>query len=386
MNLKMLVIACISLPIIATSCIKSEALDREADIEEFTIDDPKLLTTIIPNNKSQISLIMSDVKGYRNETIVPHIVVSKGATVEPASGTPVTLNNYQHFFTVTAEDGGKRTYLVVLEPLDQLSQDFEQWDMEDAGSKGQYYIPSNNLWVNANSGVRLVWKKERGEYPTSLSTDVRPGSTGRYSAKLNTLEGNENKDNDLMDIPVLSGNMYRGTFNPLIALSNPLETTNFGQPYPDFLGKPLVFKAWYKYTRGTDGYTTYDVVNGKKVRKKIDKIDKPDIYAILYKVPKGDEGMKTFLTALDIKTSDKIVATALMEDVVDEKTLDEQMGTWNELKIPFKYKEEIDYTKYDYKLTIVLASSTNGAHYEGAIGSVLLVDDVEVETESKTIN
>lgn len=384
----LILIACGSLSMMLTSCLKSEGADREADILEFTIEnDPNLLTTIIPNDKKEISLIMSTVEGYREATIVPNIVVSKGATVEPASGTPVKLNNYQHYFTVTAQDGGQNTYLVRVEPLDQLNQDFEQWDSADWGDRGSYFIPSNPMWVNANEGVKMVWKKERGEYPTSRSEDVREGAEGKYSAKLSTLKGSENSLNDLMDLPVLSGNMYRGTFNALLALNDPLKTTKFGQPYPEFLGNPLRLKAWYKYTRGTDGFTTWKYVNGKKKVEVVQDIDDmPDIYAVLYKVPKGNEGINTFLTALDVKTSDKIVAMAQLDDVVSKEVLDSQMGEWNLLEMPFKYRETIDHSKYNYKLAIVLASSRDGANYKGAIGSVLLVDDIEVETEEKELN
>ena len=57
---------------------------------------------------------------------------------------------------------------------------------------------------------------------------------------------------------------------------------------------------------------------------------------------------------------------------------------WEAFDIPFDYQrygKEIDETKLakgKYKLSIIFASSKNGATFEGAPGSTLLVDDVEL--------
>lgn len=380
MNLKTVFLICISCPALLMSCIKSEGLDREADIESFLIEDNNLLTTVYDEYRKKISVVLRDTAGYRYKTITPIITTSKGAKVEPASGQKVTLNNYQHFFTVTAEDGGEKTYEVVIEPLDQLGQDFEQWDVANQGTNNEYYTPSSYMWVNANEGVRIVWNRKE-EFPTSRSEEVRPGSTGKYSAKLSTKEGNTNTVSDQMDLPVLAGNMFRGEFVIGMALKDPLKTTNFGQPYPDFLGQPLELKAWYKYKRGDSGFLTYKYNDKGKKERYIDETleDYPEIYAILYKVPKGMEGVKTFLTASDIKTSDRIVAKALMnhDDVKENE--------WVHFSSKFVYSEEMDYTQYDYKLTVVLSSSFDGAYYRGKIGSELLVDDLEIITDDADI-
>ena len=57
---------------------------------------------------------------------------------------------------------------------------------------------------------------------------------------------------------------------------------------------------------------------------------------------------------------------------------------WEAFDIPFDYQrygKEIDETKLakgKYKLSIIFASSKDGATFEGAPGSTLLVDDVEL--------
>ena len=55
-------------------------------------------------------------------------------------------------------------------------------------------------------------------------------------------------------------------------------------------------------------------------------------------------------------------------------------------EVPFKVLEgkEIDPEKldqYNYKLAIVFTSSKDGAHFKGAVGSTLLIDDVELLSE-----
>ena len=54
---------------------------------------------------------------------------------------------------------------------------------------------------------------------------------------------------------------------------------------------------------------------------------------------------------------------------------------WTEFRLTFDYKKELSDERlknYDYNLSIVFASSVEGASFRGAVGSVLYVDEVSL--------
>lgn len=360
---------------LTASCIKEEGLDREADIVSISLDDKNFLTAIINEQTKEISLVMEgDISKYNSGTIAPQIEVSPNATVSPASLEPARLDGYKCLYTVKSQDGNQKIYVVSITSYTPLVQSFEDWNIINPESSKPYEIPGDPMWTNANQGVNMLYKGT--VFPTRSINEWRPGSTGRKSVMLETIQGNRNNTVGVMDIPVYAGNMFRGEFAIGEALKNPLLTTKFGQPHPEHLGKPLYLVAYYKYKSGTP-YLSYEggVKDVKDVKEYPDRKDQLDIYAILFKVPKGEEGRNIFLTADDIKTSDRIVATAFLEDRSEK-------ADWEYLKLAFAYKEAIDFEKNDYKLTVVMTSSTDGAMYQGAIGSQLVVDDLRVVCDS----
>ena len=65
------------------------------------------------------------------------------------------------------------------------------------------------------------------------------------------------------------------------------------------------------------------------------------------------------------------------------------LGTYLPFDVEFTYLKRFDEEKmknYKYNLTVVFSSSRYGAYFKGAVGSTLLVDDVEVICEEKPAN
>lgn len=376
-KLKSQIIVCFGLLMfLVSSCIKQESLDQEANITLFTIEDEGYLNTLFNEQTNQIYLnIEGDISKYKNGIITPKIEVSSNATVSPHSGEPIELKDYMATYTVTAENGGQKTYTISVIQDVPVYQDFERWTQETS-NRLTYEVLLDETWKNANEGVSMLYYPDR-PFPTrSTKEDVRPGSSGSTSLLLETVEGKRSKFLGLMDIPVYAGNMFRGVFSVVNALSDPLGTARFGQPHPVNLGKPVALVAYYKYTSGTP-FLSYegDVKDIKTVVEDYTRKDRPDVYAVLYKSIKTSDNPDGRLTARNIKTSDQIVATAFMEDKT-EKT------EWTLLETKFTYYEEIDFDKYDYGLAVCLSSSENGATYQGAIGSKLLIDEVRIVYET----
>lgn len=355
------------------SCIKDEGPDREADIIEFTVEnDPNVIFTrvVFQNGIHQVQITVVDTAGYANKIITPIIEISKGATIKPQSGEAIQLKDYKASYEVTAEDGNVKHYEVVVTPP-ILLYDFNKWTT--ATSNGfEYDVYDNSRWTNANKGVSFRFVKGR-EFPTRKTTDC---ISKPYAVLLETIEGLRS-ETFILDIPLYAGNMYTGSF--VTTLSDPISSAKFGQPYLKEEGKPVRFAGYFKYLPG-DEFTACEVINeGGRKRNNVyidpNRNDECDIYAVLFKVDKSEDVNKVFLNANTVQTSENIVARAELND-------QGARPMWSKFDIPFEYTEELNYDLYNYKLAIVMSSSKRGAFYEGAIGSKLFIDDIEIVTES----
>lgn len=124
-------------------------------------------------------------------------------------------------------------------------------------------------------------------------------------------------------------------------------------------------EGWYKYKAGTNFSSKGEIVEGKK--------DKCDIYGVLYET---DDNVQ-FLDGSTSLTSPNIVALARNLDALPET------DSWQQFSFNFEPKnsKSIDPDKLEkgiYKLGIVFSSSVDGAKFEGAVGSTLHIDQVEI--------
>ncbi|WP_157836805.1 hypothetical protein [Sphingobacterium deserti] len=98
---------------LAQSC-KTEYVDFPYnEIESFSIEDPA-------GNPLHASIVGDKIMVYwpplveQPETVTPTIAISERASIQPASGTPVSIaSNEPINYTVTAQDGTKKTYTLV---------------------------------------------------------------------------------------------------------------------------------------------------------------------------------------------------------------------------------------------------------------------------------
>ena len=95
---------------------------------------------------------------------------------------------------------------------------------------------------------------------------------------------------------ITAGSLFLGSFDLGSAMGNPLKGTQFGIPY---VGEPVKFSGWYKYTPGAEFYDK----DGNVVEGQTDEFA---IYALLYEA-KGKDGKEVTLTGIDINTSEYIV-------------------------------------------------------------------------------
>lgn len=296
--------------------------------------------------------------------LMPTIEVSEKATVTPASGAVQDFSNGKTVtYTVTAENGTKVTYTASVYG-NVTSYDFENWSYDTSMYSEENQIYMANGWASCNNAVALIkymgaWSgiTYTGEYPIRPSDDAFTGEKAALLESVDTQGGNIFGQK----VPkVTAASIFLGSFNAMAAISDPMATTSFGIMYDK---QPLKVTGYYKYTPGTEFYNA----NGELQEGVTDKCA---MSAVLYEVSSEDET----LNGSNIYTSDKIVAKAVF-------TSDKSVDTYTPFELNLEYAKAYDSSK-KYKFAIIFSASADGASYNAAVGSKLLIDNVSVVNQN----
>lgn len=296
--------------------------------------------------------------------LMPTIEVSEKATVTPASGAVQDFSNGKTVtYTVTAENGTKVTYTASVYG-NVTPYDFENWSYDTSMYPEENQIYMANGWASCNNAVALIkcmgaWSgiTYTGEYPIRPSDDAFTGKKAALLESVDTQGGNIFGQK----VPkVTAASIFLGSFNAMAAISDPMATTSFGIMYDK---QPLKVTGYYKYTPGTEFYNA----NGELQEGVTDKCA---MSAVLYEVSSEDET----LNGSNIYTSDKIVAKAVF-------TSDKSVDTYTPFELNLEYAKAYDSSK-KYKFAIIFSASADGASYNAAVGSKLLIDNVSVVNQN----
>lgn len=343
------------------SCIKDEAPNAEADILTCKLQDGILNREAIINNDN-IILSLKDEANIRQ--LAPEFTLTAGATIEPASGTMLDFTTPRQY-TVTSEDRKwKKTYTIEA----FYSGLPTSYHFEDAipftNSIGNtvYYnfretdvIGNTLIWANANSGFNCTGVQATADnYPTSPAPNGVKGNCVKLTTKGTGSLG------AMLGMYLAAGNLFIGQFT--ISLPNVVKATKFGAPFKHV---PTALTGYYKYKAGSKFTMDGKVVDNRK--------DICDIYGIFYET---DDDVK-MLDGTNAFTSDHLISVARINDA-------HETDEWTEFNIPFVPKEgkSIDARKLKegkYNVAIVFSSSIRGDLFEGAEGSTLYIDEVELK-------
>ena len=374
-----------------TACIQEEALNSECDIETCVVENEDVTSIFftdadrrktVPASDSVISFPIredADVSAMAirfSVTEGARLFLTSDASVQADPNKPYENGDVLDYsrgpvsFRVVSQDGRwQRNYRVRFDELELIPElYFERNELEPA--KKQYYIWFENdeegrrvnQWATGNPGFKLSKSSAKpDEYPTVPYADGVVGqgvkletrSTGGFGIMVN--------------MRIAAGNLFIGTFDETSALTNAMKATCFGKP---FRSKPVRFSGYYQFTPGK----VFQDRSGEPVK---DRVDAPDLYAVFYRNVDA-EGNPFVLHGDDVLTSDNIIALARVENP-------QESTEWVHFDLPFVYREgkEVDpvlLNNAGYNLAVVFTSSIEGASFCGAIGSVLLVDEVKVES------
>jgi hypothetical protein len=348
------------LSFIAFSCVKEDyfGLSGYGNIKSIVVSNQASNAVI---NKNEFTVEVEIPAGIDLATIsIQTLTLSSFATSDKQVGDILDLNDPQQIL-VTAEDGSLSTWTItsfVASATPQLDNgDLNLW--YKTGS--DYYEPgadaATTIWGTGNPGTQILNK---------LATIPEDLGNGNLAAHLVTLDNG--KLAGTFGAPIAAGSLFTGIFNSdKIDPSDPEAAIEFGTP---FSGRPTQLRFKYSYQPGAE--------NKDKSGNVLAFGDACDIYALL-----------------EIRLGGKTerLATAWFRS-------DAMQSGLTSIDIPFSYGE-LDNTFPDYMkptdhgyvsgdsatfvlpthITFVASSSFDGANFAGAIGSTLIIDDVEMVYE-----
>ena len=372
--------------LLLSSCIREEALNAECDItgvddawlqqkksEGFLVGSPE-----IDNHSVHFSIS----KTASRTAVDPRFTLTPGASIYLDDGAGRTPGNgvvrdfsTPQTYTVVSEDGAwSKQYEVSFtypQPIELCS--FEHFGLDATGRYHVFYEldaetgERHSYWDSGNGGYAISGMAKRTEdYPTVSEAAGYRGNCVRLETRSTGGFGLQLRPK----MPIAAGNLFIGHFAVGQAVQFPRQATAFGLQLVE--SKPLYFSGWYKYTAG-------EVFTDAENNVMPERHDTADIYAVLYECDPKD------FQALDgdnVLTSDRIVSLARIDEPGEPQE-------WTHFREPFrpmngKTFDEARLAQNGYAIAIVATSSRQGAYFEGAVGSVLYIDELRIEWEEVT--
>ena len=356
--------SCFFLAFAISSCIQDEALNAEADIETCSVPGDVLNREPIIGN-DEITLPLK--KGADITKLAPEFTLTPGATIEPASGTVRDFTDTKDkplLYTVTSDDKQWTKQYKVSAMFSGIPTSFHFEEVTPVNDKNGQPIFYNfqetdaigNLlkWANANEGFNYTGVQAAADdYPTSPSPNGKVGNCVKLTTKSTGELG------ERLKMYIAAGNLFTGSFK--IVIPEVVKATKFGVPFNHV---PVSLKGYYKYKAGETFTVAGKPVSGRK--------DMCDIYGVFYET---DANLNS-LDGTNIFTDPHIISVARISDA-------KETDDWTLFNLTFVNKpgKEVDLEKLQndgYNLAIVFASSVKGDLFEGAVGSTLYIDEVEL--------
>lgn len=375
MRIKYLLFALITIiGITFSSCIKDEDDTKESDIATAMISDSEmyLIANPIVTNNNVFYRLKPNVE---NRIFSPIFTLSEGATITPENGSKQDFSKGPIQYIVTSKDGlWKKAYNVSFITNTFITKyDFENVKTEITdGPEGIYHeffelLPDGQQkfdWASGNQGYNMLAETlleddqelSPSVYPTYSTDEGYKGKAVKMVTRGTGPLGN------MMGSPIAAGNLYLGSFSFTFPA---IKSTRFGIPYGTGVNVPVSFNGYFKYKAG-EKYTITSK-EGSNYTK-----DAWDAYAIIFE--KGANSKKEYLAGDHNFKDPRMVAIARLDNKDRIET-----NKWTKFEIPFEIIEGKKFDpKQDYMITIVFSSSVEGDKFNGAVGSTLYIDEVEL--------
>ena len=251
----------------------------------------------------------------------------------------------------------------VTEPeLELPNADFETWGI--IGNLICPYLSTETMfWDTGNKGAATV-----GATLTESTTDIRPGSSGKYAASLTSKFagfGNIGK--------FAAGNIFVGNY---FATEGTNGRVNFGRP---FTSHPTGLRVWLKFTNGK-----IDRISGGKESIKVsdrtltkNDMDEGQIYIALGTWTAAEYGGSADSPVQVYSADESTFFNRNAKDVIGygELSLAHPVDGWTMFEIPVEYKATDIVPTH---IIIVCTASRWGDYFTGSEQNRLWIDDFEL--------
>lgn len=350
----------IVLTILLTSCVKEDhfGLSGYGNIKTILVSNQSGNAVI---DNSTLSVVVEIPAGVDLSAItIQDLEVSSFATADKKIGDVLNLGSPQNI-NIIAEDGSTHTWTILSDVAsnDPQLDNYELNDWYETGSG--YYEPGSDaattIWGTGNQGTQIL---------NILATTPYDLGNNNKAAKLETMYNGTLPAN--LGMPISAGSVFTGYFDPdNLDPTDPEAAVVFGTP---FTGRPDKLRFKYRFQPGE--------ANKDKDGNELTYPDMLDIYALL-EVRLG--GTTERLATAWFRSSEAI-------DVLTTMEIPYTYGELNDTYPDYMKPENNVYVSTDSAsfvlpthITFVASSSFDGANFAGAVGSILIVDDVEMVYE-----
>ncbi len=345
------------LVILFSSCVKDDyfGYSNYGNIKSIVLTNQASDAIISTDSLSVLVEIPGGVD--LSEIIIEELTLSSFAEADKKVDDTLDLTSSQEI-VVTAEDGTEYIWTItayVASSTPQLSNnDFNLWYK----TASDYYEPgadaSSTIWGTGNPGTQLIG---------SLATIPEDLGDGNLAVHMETLDNG--KLAGTFGAPISAGSLFTGVFNSdNLDVSDPEAALDLGTP---FVGRPKKVRFKYSYLPGDE--------NTDKKGNVLNYNDACDIYAFL-EVKIGDKSQR-LATAwfrsdknqTDLITQEMVFYYGELSDTMPEYMFPEDESFVGEDSVSIILPTHIIF---------VATSSYDGGNFAGAIGSTLILDDVEM--------
>lgn len=276
-------------------------------------------------------------------------VAGADGTYTAAGSNFAADKNYRYKLVVDSADAGKTLSHQTAAGAQIPNGDMESWSTSN-DIVFPYAAGASPFWLTGNEGGAMA-----GATLTQSSTDVRPGTTGQYSAYL------KSQFASVMGIgKFAAGNLFVGTFS----MSGMNGTVSFGRDF-NFTAKPKSLSFWMKHNEGT-------INQNSGTPAEATGTDKASMYVLItnwdapYAVNTADTS--TFFTMADFATMEGVIGYGYLEKR-------ESATEWAEYTLDITYREDMKDVK-PKKLVVSFTPSGFGDYFTGSTDSWMYVDDI----------
>lgn len=246
--------------------------------------------------------------------------------------------------------------------------DFEKWETINK-IVCPYYTEEEAFWGTGNPGAAMV-----SATVTDKSDDVRPGSSGKYSARLGSIFAS------MAGIgKFAAGNLFVGKYVATVGTNG---IVGFGRP---FAARPTALKLWVKYNCGT--VDCIGSLPSGSTLKEGDN-DTGSVFIALgtwtadeYGVDSAGQVQGTDQYPVIVDTRDKgtfFNPSSAGVVAYGELKLTQSVNEWQEFTIDLNYNTT---SVVPTHIAIVCSASLLGDYFTGSTQSVLWLDDMELVYE-----